>query len=548
MASDLLDKKPLPATWGIIRNPDPRNVTNCPNMSKREYSDFWWLGDVLGAILFAWGLADALSALIADVPVPAAAIASLLAGGAVRALTSWAAQAQGAAAAQRALAPLRVQLHRRLLAEPLAQPLTVGESAAIAIDHLDRVEAHRARFVPVRLAAAAGPVLIAVAVAFASPVAATILLATLIPFVLGMVLAGTMARRAADAQLVALAQLSDLFVERLRMLAIIRHFGAGERITRQAGAATAAIAQRTLAVLRVAFLSSAVLEFFAALSVALVAVYCGFSLLGLFPFPVPETLTFREAMVALALAPEFYLPMRRLAAAYHEKQMGEAAHAVIDPLLAPTPASAAARSAPDAASAGQLTLDGVEIIWPGARIGPVSFALGATGLLALVGPTGSGKTSLLAVIAGQVQPNTGSVSAIDPADVAWAAQRPLILPGTLRDNLALARPSASDAELRAVCSQVGLDALLDTRADGLDLPLDHRGSGLSGGERRRLGLARALLARRPLLLCDEPTADLDADSAARITALLREIATRQAVIVATHDPDLAARADRIVTL
>lgn len=548
MASDLLDKKPLPATWGIIRNPDPRNVTNCPNMSKREYSDFWWLGDVLGAILFAWGLADALSALIADVPVPAAAIASLLAGGAVRALTSWAAQAQGAAAAQRALAPLRVQLHRRLLAEPLAQPLTVGESAAIAIDHLDRVEAHRARFVPVRLAAAAGPVLIAVAVAFASPVAATILLATLIPFVLGMVLAGTMARRAADAQLVALAQLSDLFVERLRMLAIIRHFGAGERITRQAGAATAAIAQRTLAVLRVAFLSSAVLEFFAALSVALVAVYCGFSLLGLLPFPVPETLTFREAMVALALAPEFYLPMRRLAAAYHEKQMGEAAHAVIDPLLAPTPASAAARSAPDAASAGQLTLDGVEIIWPGARIGPVSFTLGATGLLALVGPTGSGKTSLLAVIAGQVQPNTGSVSAIDPADVAWAAQRPLILPGTLRDNLALARPSASDAELRAVCSQVGLDALLDTRADGLDLPLDHRGSGLSGGERRRLGLARALLARRPLLLCDEPTADLDADSAARITALLREIATRQAVIVATHDPDLAARADRIVTL
>ena len=517
-------------------------------MSKREYSDLWWLGDVLGAILFACGLADSLAALIAGASVPAGGLAALLAGGAVRALSGWAAQAQGATAAQRSIGPLRARLHRRLLAEPLPQPLTVGESAAIAIDHLDRIEAHRARFVPVRLAAAAGPVLVAVAVAFASPVAATILLATLIPFVLGMVLAGTMARRAADAQLATLAQLSDLFVERLRMLTIIRHFGAGERITRQAAAATAAIAQRTLAVLRVAFLSSAVLEFFAALSVALVAVYCGFSLLGLLPFPVPETLTFREAMVALALAPEFYLPMRRLAAAYHEKQMGEAAHAVIDPLLAPIPAPAPAPSTPEAGRRGQLTLDDVEIIWPGARIGPVSFTLGETGLLALVGPTGSGKTSLLAVIAGQVQPSAGAVTAIDPAGVAWAAQRPLILPGTLRDNLALARPSASDAELRAVCGQVGLDALIDARAEGLDLPLDHRGGGLSGGERRRLGLARALLARRPLLLCDEPTADLDADSAAHITALLRDIATRQAVIVATHDPDLAARADRTVTL
>jgi ATP-binding cassette subfamily C protein CydD len=228
--------------------------------------------------------------------------------------------------------------------------------------------------------------------------------------------------------------------------------------------------------------------------------------------------------------------------------MGEAAHAVIDPLLAPIPAPAPAPSTPEAGRRGQLTLDDVEIIWPGARIGPVSFTLGETGLLALVGPTGSGKTSLLAVIAGQVQPSAGAVTAIDPAGVAWAAQRPLILPGTLRDNLTLARPSASDAELRAVCRQVGLDALIDARAEGLDLPLDHRGGGLSGGERRRLGLARALLARRPLLLCDEPTADLDADSAAHITALLRDIATRQAVIVATHDPDLAARADRTVTL
>lgn len=132
--------------------------------------------------------------------------------------------------------------------------------------------------------------------------------------------------------------------------------------------------------------------------------------------------------------------------------------------------------------------------------------------------------------------------------IAWAAQHPLILPGTLRDNLALAAPDASDADLLAAIARVGLGPMLANRGAGLDLPLDNRGSGLSGGERRRLGLARALLADRPLLLADEPTADLDAESAAAITALLRAVATERAVIVATHDPRLIAAADAEVTL
>ncbi|MFL9839763.1 ATP-binding cassette domain-containing protein [Sphingomonas sp. ST-64] len=511
-------------------------------MRTRERSGGWWLVDIAGAGLFAWGLAAAIGGLVDGTGLASHAVVTMLAGGAVRGGSVWAAQARAAAGAQRKVAPLRVALHRRLLAGALPRAVPIGESAAIAIDHADRIEAHAARFLPVRLAATAGPLLVAILVAFASPVAAAILVATLVPFVLGMILAGTMARRAADAQLRALEQLSELFVERLRALAIIRHFGAGDRITRQVGAATAATAQRTLSVLRVAFLSSAILEFFAALSVALVAVYCGFALLGILPFPVPETLTFREALFALAMAPEFYLPMRRLAAAYHEKQLGEAAHAVIDPLLADPPPAVAP---PPYAG---LTAEALEIAWPGARIGPVSFALGRTGMVALTGPTGSGKTSLLAACAGQVATAGGSVVAIDPADIAWAAQRPLILPGSLRDNLTLARPDAGDAEVVEVCHRVGLDRLLVTRAEGLDLALDHHGSGLSGGERRRLALARALLSSRPLLLCDEPTADLDAASAAHITALLRDIARTHAVLVATHDQALAAVADRVVAL
>lgn len=509
-------------------------------MRKNSRAGAFWLLDIGGAAIFAWGLAAAVAALITGAQPLVGALAMLV-GGMVRGLSGFAAQSLAIREAQQSVVSLRVRLHRRLLGEALPRAIPIGESAAIAIDHVDRIEAHAARFLPVRRAAALGPLLVAGAVAFASPVAAAILIGTLIPFVLGMILAGTMARRAADAQLHALEQLSDLFVERLRSLAMIRHFGAGERITRQIGAATAGVATRTLAVLRIAFLSSAVLEFFAALSVALVAVYCGFSLLGILPFHVPETLTFREALFALAMAPEFYLPMRRLAAAYHEKQLGEAAQAVVEPFDQPLPAS------PDRARFDGLDVQYVTVAWPGARIGPVSFTLGRSGLVALTGPTGSGKTSVLAVCAGQVAPSSGAVTPVRPADIAWAAQRPLVVPGTLRHNLALARPDAGDDEIRAVCSRVGLDPMLAARG-GLDLPLDHRAAGLSGGELRRLGLARALLSGRPLLLCDEPTADLDAASAERIGALLAELATTHAIIVATHDMALAARAQAEVRL
>ena len=513
-------------------------------MKKMQRHDWWWLGDIVGAACFAWGLADGLASLIADFStMPWLAVGWLLAGGLLRAVSTYAARMSAAQAAQRASLITRSDLFGKLLGAPVPQPLSIGQSATVAIDYADRLEAYDDRFLPVRMAAVIGPLLVAAIVAFASPVSSVILLGTLLPFVLGMILAGSMARRSSDEQLTALALLSDLFVDRLRNIAIIRHFGAGDRLTRQVDSATQSVATRTMAVLRVAFLSSAVLEFFAALSVALVAVYCGFALLGILPFRVPETLEFREAMFALALAPEFYLPMRRLAAAYHEKQMGDSARKLVDPILAET-------SAPDIAPEPyqQLTVDNLAIRWPGCRVGPVDFQLGATGLVALVGPTGSGKTSILSAIAGQLGASTGTATAIDPQHIAWAAQRPLILPGTLRDNLSLARPDASDEEILAACHAVGLDMLVGQRAEGLDLLLDHRAAGLSGGERRRLGLARALLSQRPLILCDEPTADLDDDSALLIAALIAQISQRHAVIVATHDQRVIALAEQVVQL
>ncbi len=491
-----------------------------------------WLADVAGAALFAWGIAAAIAGRASGSGGDAWPVAAMLLGGLCRATALVVVHRLAIADAQVAGVGLRRRLLGRLLGEPVVLAPSIGQAATFAIDHVATIEAYRARFVPVRMAAVVAPLAVAMIVAGASVVSAGILIVTLIPFAAGMILAGTAARAASERQVAALGQLSGLFVDRLRTLPIIRHFGAEERITRQVTGATRDVAGHTLAVLRAAFLSSAVLEFFAALSVALVAVYCGFALLGLLPFRVPETLTLREAFFALALAPEFYLPMRRLAAAYHEKQLGEAALAELDALPDPL-------SVPDAAPdfAG-LAVEGLTIDWPGRSVGPVSLALGRSGMVVLTGPTGSGKTSVLAAIAGQIAPGGGSATPLDPAAIAWAAQRPLVLPGTLRDNLTLAAPGAEDVAILAAARAVGLDALLAAR--GLDLVLDHRGSGLSGGERRRLGLARALLANRPLLLCDEPTADLDDASAAAIVALLQAEAKRRAVVVATHDARLVA--------
>ncbi len=498
-----------------------------------------WTSDIVGAAVFAWGGATALEARLQGTSGLATGAALMLLGGLLRLASQYGAQVLGFDEG-RALARLkRATLFPQLLslAGPAAPAL--GATATLGIDHVAAEQARAARFDPVRKSATLAPILVVLVVALQSRVAALILFLTLIPFVIGMILAGGAARQAADRQMAAITALSALYVDRIRHLPIIRHFSAEDRIARAASGAAQDVAERTIAVLRAAFLSSAVLEFFAALSVALVAVYCGFSLLGLLPFTPPEQLDYRAAFFVLVMAPEFYLPMRRLAAAYHEKQLGEAA----EKALAEVPEPAARPAAAD-----RVSLRDVVVAWPGHCVGPISFELGKTGLVCVTGPTGSGKTSLLAAIAGQVVPSVGALETRPAEAIAWAGQVPLLLPTTLDDNLRLGRPDAAADVVAEAVQKVGLDALVARRDEGLATAIDHHGAWLSGGERRRLGLARALIADRPLLLADEPTADLDDASAEQIIALLVAEARQRAVIVATHDERLTSLADQVIAL
>ncbi|HEY8605303.1 ATP-binding cassette domain-containing protein [Tsuneonella suprasediminis] len=516
----------------------------------RATARFILIADTVGAAAFALALALAVTALVqatgSQAPV-VWVVPLLIISGLLRAVALGGSGVAATEGARISIVALRGRLFPHLLSGRVTTPLSPGAAASVAVDNVEAIRMREIRFDPVRFAAVAGPLLVLVLTACASLVAAGILLSTFVFFILTMIVTGSAAAKESDAQLAALSTLSGLLEDRLRHLPIIRHFGAEERITRQIGVSSRSLSDRTVAVLRKAFLSSAALEFFAALAVALVAVYCGFSLLGLLPFPDPEHLTLGEAFFALALAPEFYLPMRRLAASYHEKQMGEAADRIVDPLLA----DAGLPSVATTWFTGLCARD-LEVRFGERVIGPVDFDLGETGIAVLAGPTGSGKSTILAAIAGQVVPSSGQVVVPqgglppDPINIAWAAQSPLILPGTLAENIGLARPDATSGTIREVAERVGLNAVIARR--GIDVMLDASGAGLSGGERRRIGIARAIVSGRPLILFDEPTADLDRVAAEEIAALLKQLATVSALVISTHDPHVMSLTENVVRL
>lgn len=512
-----------------------------------------WIADATGAVLFAAGLALFTTQHALGHFAAGPWLAALVGGLALRAMAQFAALALGERAAAYAKQALRGPLVRKLLAQLPSRQVMLGETVADLTDRVEDLHFYHARFLPLRRAAAIGPLLVAAAVACASPIAAAILIATLFAFIVGMALAGMAAGRAARAQMESLSRLSGLFIDRVRALPVIIGFGAQDRIASQLAGTAREVAERTIGVLRIAFLSSAVLEFFAAISVALVAVYCGFNLLGLLPFPVPERLTLAQALFVLVLAPEFYVPMRRLAAAYHDKQVGEAA---LERLDASPSAARDAESAPPLSRPPDLRFEHVVIDHGEQRVGPFSLTVEAGRITALTGPTGAGKSSLLHALLGLAEVAEGRILVdgrpLGPnglrGAVSWAGQAVALVPGTIEENIRLARLEASDAMVQSAAQVAALVPLADDRAGGLAAPLDLSGSGLSGGERRRIGLARAVLRDAPLWLLDEPTADLDEATARVVMGPLLAAAAGRTVLLVTHSEAVAALADRRVSI
>lgn len=504
------------------------------------------IADVIPATGFAAGLALAVGnlpqGLVHSLPGATLAVASLL----LRAGISHGATLAGAKAAK----AVKGHVRHQALDQALSARLSDAEAMTAVHEGIETLDGHVSRFVPARMAAALSPLILIGVAAVVSPFTAGILIFTLLPFVIGMALTGMAAAAESRRQFQALSRLSGLFLDRVRALPMILAFQAEKQQTDLIARASENLAERTIKVLRVAFLSSAILEFFSALAVALVAVYCGFNLLKLLPFPAPEQLSLTRAFFLLALAPEVYAPMRRLSAAYHERQAAEAAVPTLS-RLTEQKASLPQRPAPSR-HAPAIQFSNVAIAYEADQpvIQNFDLAIEPGQTIALMGASGSGKSSLLHLFLGLAPLTSGEVSinghrlshGLDMTGwVAWAGQQPVVIPGTLEDNIALAEQGAPSWKIMRAAANAGLSGSLWRQ-------IDERGGGLSGGERRRLGLARALLKSAPILLLDEPTANLDAAAEAALLPVIKAATHGRTTLIATHSEAVAAMADKVIYL
>ncbi|WP_158964934.1 thiol reductant ABC exporter subunit CydD [Chachezhania sediminis] len=433
-----------------------------------------------------------------------------------------------------------------------------GAVAALAGSKLEALRPYLLRYRPAQMRTMVLPlVILAIALWHGWAVAAVLLVAgPLIPVFMALV--GWAAKDASDRQMVEVGALNDLLADRLAALSDLRLIGAAGPVVADFAQASESLRARTMAVLRIAFLSSTVLELFAALGVAMIAVWVGFSLLDLVGWGTwGAELSPFAGIYLLLLAPEFFQPLRDLSAAWHDRAAGEA---VLDevrtwreqerPALTGSGMAATRATTPLTLSIHGLALDrgAGQIVYP-------DIDITAGDRIALTGPSGSGKTSLLRALAGLEPAAHGDVLIdghpldSDTADawrarLGWMPQAPHFVNRSLGYNIGFGAPVRPET-LR----DAQLEPVLAALPRGLRTTLGERGAGLSGGEARRVTLARALQAGPDLLLADEPTADLDDATAAQvIQGLLRFADAGGTLVVATHDPRLIACMDREIRI
>ena len=467
---------------------------------------------------------------------------------ALRALTGWVGDATAARAAGRVAVALRARLLARVLAR--GRDEASGAVALLATRGVAATEPYVTRYLPAVVLAAVLPPLTVLVIATQDLLSAVIVLATLPLVPVFGALVGLATRDRAAAQWRELATLSGHFLDVVRGLPTL----AAHRRARAQSDRIAALSERyrvaTLRTLRLAFASSTVLELIATLSVALVAVTVGVRLAG-------GGLDLTTALFVLLLAPEAYWPLRRVGAEFHAAAEGAATFEQALALLADLPAEPDGLS-PTADSA--LIVDRVTVRHPGRTVpavAGVSFVVPRHGITALVGPSGCGKTTMLSVLSGLLEPTSGSVGTAAGAplrgrawqqQVALLPQQPVLVVGTVRDNLRLGRPEASDDRLWEALREVAMEERVRTVPGGLDAPVAQDGTSFSAGERARLALARVLVADRPWVLLDEPTAHLDDLTEQVVADVVQALARRRGVVLVAHRPALVALADQVVTL
>ncbi|MFP8961582.1 thiol reductant ABC exporter subunit CydD [Streptomyces nanhaiensis] len=482
----------------------------------------------------------------AGLTTPLALLAAVSLG---RALVSWLTEL----AAHRSSAAVKSELRLRLLTHatalgPARLDKPTGELANLATRGIDALDDYFARYLPQLALAVVVPAVLIARILTDDWISAATIAVTLPLIPVFMVLIGWATQARTDRQWRLLSRLSGHFLDVVAGLPTLKVFGRAKAQAENIRAITADYRRATLRTLRIAFLSSFVLELLSTISVALVAVGIGMRL-------VHGELDLYTGLVVLILAPEAYLPLRQVGVHYHAAAEGlSAAEEVFSTLETDAPAPGT-DPAPDARTA-TIALDGLTVRHEGRTtdsLPPTTLTVAPGETVAVTGPSGAGKTTLLSALLGLTTPTAGRVtvdgrdlSTLDPAtwhsQIAWVPQHPHLFAGTIADNVRLTRPGATDAEV--------LRALADAGAPDLSphTALGEAGAGLSAGQRQRVALARAFLADRPVVLLDEPTAALDGATEAQVVDAIARLARGRTVILIVHRPALLPLADRVVRL
>jgi len=458
---------------------------------------------------------------------------------AVRALLGWITDL----AAARAAALVGRSLRRRVVEALLGgaeRTESSGSLSVLATRGVAAAEPYLTRYIPALVLSCVLPVVTLVAIAVMDPTSGLIVVVTLPLIPVFGVLVGLATRDRAEREWRAMQVLSGHFLDVMRGLPTLVAYRRAEAQTATIREVTDRYRRRSLATLRLAFASSAILETVATISVALVAVTVGIRLAS-------GAMALHTALVVLLLAPEAYWPLRRVGAEFHAASEGIATFDEAADLDTPSGRT-------DSEQVETIELHGVSVSYPGRMtpaLAPVDLELPPSGVTAVVGPSGCGKSTLLRVLAGLISLTVaadGLLRRPSSDRIAYLPQRPVFVAGSIADNLRLAVPGAGDEELWAALRRVALDDRVRALPAGLAAEVSEEGASLSAGERARLALARVVLADRPWVLLDEPTAHLDPVTEQVIASTVVELGRRSSVVLVAHRPALVEYADRVIRL
>jgi thiol reductant ABC exporter CydD subunit len=507
----------------------------------------WLIADVVARAFIGGRSLDQLRA-----PVVALLLVVL-----ARATVAWAGELAAVRCSARAKSQLRGALLGRMpmLGLDDSREQSTGQLAILASRGIDALDGYFSLYLPQLFLAVIVPVLVIVAVLVGDWISAAIIALTIPLIPLFMTLVGATTKERMDRQVRTLERLAGHFLDVVAGLPTLKVFGRAKAQARTIREITERYRRTALSTLRVTFLSSLILELVATVAVALVAVAIGLRLMN-------GELDLRTGLFALVLAPEAFLPLRQLGANYHASAEGmAAAQRVFAILEAPSAPTGRRTDFPDPAVAG-LRVEGLRVTYPGRSVPALedlSLTVQGGEVTALVGPSGCGKSTLLNAVLGLIAPEAGSISVGDvelaelDLDVwrtrlAWVPQRPHLFKASIEQNVRLSRSDASREEVWAAISRAGLSDAVQVLPEGLDTTLGDRGAGLSAGERQRIALARAFLRDAPLMLLDEPTANLDGETEREVVESIRRLCQGRTVLLVAHRPGLWALADRVLTL